>query len=75
MTGMAALLLLLSELLLAKPIMESFGDVKRFPFVTYREAWTSTTAQSEEVAVPNVVVAYGSGERKEIVAEAAQIRR
>jgi len=68
-----AVLLLLAGTLSAKPIMESFAAIKRFPFVTYREAWTGTPAVSRDVAVPNVVITYGPKESKEIIAEAAQI--
>ena len=67
------LLLLLGGLLWSKPIMESFAEVKRFPFVAYREAWTGTPASSRDVAVPNVVIAYGPRESRQVLAEAAQI--
>ena len=59
--------------LLSKPILETFADVKRFPFITYREVWTGTPAQVEEAAVPNVVITYGLKEKKSIVASAVQI--
>ncbi len=69
------LLILLASfgMVLAKPILDSFEEVKRFPFITYKPAWTGTPAQSEEVAVPNVVITYGKNEDKSVVASASQI--
>ncbi len=60
-------------LLFSKPIMDTFAEVKRFPFVTYREVWTGTPAQVGEAAVPNVVITYGVKEKKSVVASASQI--
>jgi len=57
----------------SKPVFDTFGDVKRFPFITYKKAWTGTPAESPEVTVPNVVIAYGSKESKAVVAAASNI--
>ncbi|MDQ7038642.1 MAG: cellulose biosynthesis cyclic di-GMP-binding regulatory protein BcsB [Aquificota bacterium] len=57
----------------SKPIMDSFQDVKRFPFVTYKRVWVGTPAESEEVTVPNVVIAYGKRESPPVVSVAGEI--
>ncbi len=56
-----------------KPVLDSFEGVKKFPFITYKEAWTGTPAQVKEIAVPNVVVVYGKDEDPDIVAKAGSI--
>jgi len=71
---MLILILLLSvSVLFGKPILDTFADVKRFPFVTYKESWTGTPAQAQEVTVPNVVISYGVNEKGEVIASASQI--
>ncbi len=67
------LLLIIVGFSFSKPILESFSQIKRFPFITYKEAWTGTPAQSREVAVPAVVITYGEKEKKELVEEAVNI--
>ncbi len=67
------LLMIAAGLVLSKPLMDSFKEVKRFPFITYKRVWVGTPAESEEVAVPNVVVAYGSREPSSVVAVAGEI--
>ena len=67
------ILMMLAGIALSKPVFDTFGEVKRFPFITYREAWTGTPAQSTRVAVPNVVIAYGVKENKSVVASASEI--
>ena len=57
----------------AMPLMDSFEEVKRFPYITYKEVWTGTPAQSEDVSVPNVQVVYGRDEDREVIAKAANI--
>ncbi len=71
---MAAIyLLLLTAFVFGNPIMDTPAEVKRFPFVTYREVWTGTPAQVREAAVPNVVITYGVKESKGVIASAFQI--
>lgn len=57
----------------AKPILDTPAEVKRFPFVTYKEIWTGTPAQVREATVPAVVITYGRRESKSVIASASQI--
>ncbi len=72
---MAAILWIILSvgLVFGKPIIENFSELKRFPFVTYAKVWVGTPAESKEVAVPNVVIAYGRREPAQVVAVAAEI--
>ena len=71
---MLALFILLNIMVTAnQPILDTLAEVKTFPFITYKEAWTGTPAQSTEVAIPDVVVSYGANEKKEVMVSAAQI--
>jgi hypothetical protein len=67
------LLLTLTLTALSKPLMESFQEIKRFPFVTYKRVWVGTPAESKEVAVPNVVIAYGRREPASVIALTGEI--
>lgn len=67
------LLLLSVSVLFSKPVFDTFGEVKRFPYITYRKVWTGTPAELEEVAVPNVVIAYGRRENRRVIATASNI--
>ena len=71
--GVIVLLLLTVGVLLARPIMDTPAEVKRFPFVTYKKVWTGTPAEVEEAAVPDVVITYGVREKRAVVESAAQI--
>ncbi len=57
----------------ASPKLDNFEGVKKFPFITYREVWTGTPAQTEDVAVPNVLITYGKKEDRKVIASAVQI--
>ena len=70
---MILLFVFLVGLAFGKPIIENFSELKRFPFVTYKRVWVGTPAESEEVTVPNVVIAYGSREPAQVVAVAGEI--
>ncbi len=62
-----------ASLTLAKPVLDSFEGVKKFPFITYRDVWTGTPAQAKDVSVPNVVVVYGKEESNNVVAKAGSV--
>ena len=67
------LILLIAGAVLARPIMDTPAEVKRFPFVTYKKVWKGTPAEVEEAAVPNVIITYGPKESRAVVESAAQI--
>ncbi len=66
-------LLLTLGFVFAKPVLDTFEEVKRFPFVTYKQAWTGTPAQVKEVIIPNVVITFGDKEEPSVIASASQI--
>ncbi|MCI4458577.1 MAG: cellulose biosynthesis cyclic di-GMP-binding regulatory protein BcsB [Thermocrinis sp.] len=67
------LLLLPFSVALAQPVIEpNFAD-KVFPYITYGEVWKGTPAMSKDVAIPNVLIVYGSKEDPEVVAQAGKI--
>ncbi len=57
----------------SKVILEPPAEVKRFPFITYTKVWEGTPAESEDTAVPNVVITYGKGEPRSVVSVAVEI--
>lgn len=67
------ILMILVGIALSKPVFDTYGEVKRFPFITYKEVWTGTPVLSKKVAVPNVVIAYGVKESKSVIASASEI--
>jgi hypothetical protein len=68
-----SLLLLPVGVVLAQPVIEpNFAD-RLFPYVTYGEVWSGTPAMLKDVAIPNVLVVYGSKEDPEVVAQAGKI--
>ena len=67
------LVFVLVSFLYAKPVLDTPADVKRFPFIAYKKVWTGTPAEAKDVAVPNVVIAYGKRESKSVVALASDV--
>ena len=67
------ILLAVVGVVFSKPVLDTFGEVKRFPFVTYTKAWTGTPAEVSEVTVPNVVIAYGKSESRAVLSAASNI--
>jgi hypothetical protein len=68
-----SLLLLPFGAALAQPVIEpNFAD-RLFPYITYGEVWSGTPAMLRDVAIPNVLVVYGSKEDPEVVAQAGKI--
>jgi hypothetical protein len=57
----------------AKVILDTPAGVKKFPYVKYDRVWTGTPAEREDVAVPNVVITYGKGESKSVIAVASEV--
>ncbi len=66
-------MLLFVGFVFSKPLLDTPAKVKRFPYITYKRAWTGTPAKAKEVAVPAVVIAYGKRESRSVIASASQI--
>ncbi len=66
--------LILSVVAFSKDIvLDTFEEIKRFPFVTYKKVWTGTPAQAEDVTVPNVYIVIDKNESKEVFLNALQV--